>query len=366
MARLRQDLYAALVRQEIGFFDASRTGDLTNRLAADTTVLQDAVTRDISMGLRFALTLTGSLVIMAVSSWRLTLVMLSIVPVVAVGATFYAKMLRRVSRQVQDALGEAAAVADETLGGIRTVRAFAREQVEIARYGAAVERSFELARRRARLRGVFMGATTFLGYGSIAAVVWYGGHLVGDGLMTLGDLTAFILYTFTVAFSVGFLTSLWGDYAKALGASERVVEVLERPPEVSGGTDRLDAARGEVRFEEVAFAYPVRPEAQVLEGFSLTLRPGEVVALVGPSGAGKSTVASLLTRFYDPLAGAVSLDGTPTRPSTPTGCVSRSGSSLKSRSCSRPRSTRTFATAAPTRPAQRSRPRRSPPTPTRS
>jgi ATP-binding cassette subfamily B protein len=311
VARLRQDLYAALVRQEVAFFDASRTGDLTNRLAADTTVLQGAVTEDVSIGLRYGLMLLGSVVIMAVASWRLTLVMLAIVPVVAVGATIYARMLRRLSKRVQEALGDASAVAEEALGGIRTVRAFAREDVEVARYGEAVERSFELARTRGRLRGVFMGTTTFLGYGSIAAVVWYGGKLVADGLMSFGDLTAFILYTFTVAFSVGVMTSLWGDLAKAMGASDRVVELLERVPTVVGGEATLTDPKGEVRFEGVTFAYPVRPEVEVLGGFDLTLRPGEVVALVGPSGAGKSTVASLVTRFYDPQAGRLLLDGTP-------------------------------------------------------
>ncbi|HBP16328.1 MAG TPA: ABC transporter permease, partial [Planctomycetes bacterium] len=311
VARLRATLYAALIRQDLAFFDASRTGELTNRLAADTTVLQNAITLNLSLGLRFAASLLGALVIMTISSWRLTLVMLAVVPLVAVGATIYARMLRRLSKQVQDALADATAVAEESLAGIRTVRSFAAEGREAARYEGAVEASFELARRRARLRGVFHGATTFLGYGSIAAVLWYGGRLVTAGQLSFGGLTSFILYTFTVAFSIGALTSLWGDLAKAVGASERVFELIERAPAQPLGGRRPAELRGEVRFAEVDFAYPTRPDLPVLRGFSLTLAPGETVALVGPSGAGKSTVAALLARFYEPERGQVLIDETP-------------------------------------------------------
>jgi ABC transporter fused permease/ATP-binding protein len=311
VARLRQALYASIVRQEIAFFDAQRTGELTNRLAADTTVLQNAVTLNVSMGLRFGATLLGALVIMGLTSWRLTLVMLAVVPLVAVGATVYARRLRRVSREVQDALAESTAHAEESLSGIRTVRAFAREEAESVRYAGAVERSYDLARLRARLRAVFQGLMTFLGYGAIAAVLWYGGRLVTQGLMSFGELTAFILYTFTVAFSMGVLTSLWGDLAKALGASERVFELMGRAPATRGGSERLEVIEGRVRFEGVRFNYPSREDTTVLAGLDLELHPGEVVALVGPSGAGKSTVAALLSRFYDPDQGELSLDGRP-------------------------------------------------------
>ena len=311
VANLRADLYRSLVRQEVAFFDAQRTGELLNRLSSDTTVIQSAVTTNVSMALRFGVTLLGSLAIMSIASWRLTLVMLAIVPLIAVGATVYGRMLRTVSREAQDALAESTAVAEESLGGIRTVRAFAREEAEATRYAGAVERAFELARRRARLRGVFLGVTTFLGYSSIAAVTWYGGRLVGEGSMSFGDLTAFILYTFTLAVAIGMLTSLWADLAKALGASERVFELLGRRPEVAGGSATLSDLCGQLRFEAVDFAYPTRPDAQVLQAFDLELRPGEVVALVGPSGAGKSTVAALLTRFYDVDAGRILLDGRP-------------------------------------------------------
>lgn len=308
VADLREELYGSLVRQEVAFFDSRRTGELINRLSADTSLIQDAVTTDASMVLRFGVTFVGALTIMTISSWRLTLVMLAVVPFVAVGATVYGHMLRAVSREVQDALAESTAVAEESLSGIRTVRAFAREDTEVGRYGEAVETSFALARRRSRLRGVFLGLTTFLGYSSIAGVVWYGGRLVGAGQMTIGELTSFVLYTFTLAVAIGMLTSLWADMSKALGASERVFELLARKPEVTGGELTFEDVSGHVRLEGVTFTYPSRPEAPVLSGLDLELRPGEVVALVGPSGAGKSTVAALLTRFYDLDAGRIYLD----------------------------------------------------------
>jgi len=309
VATLRGDLYSALVSQEIGFFDEHRTGELTNRLVSDTTMLQNAVTVNLSMLLRYAVMGFGALGILMWSSWKLTLVMLAVVPAVSLAAMFYGRMLRRLSRQFQDALANSTEVAEETLGGIRTVRAFAREDAEIERYRGAVEETFVVARERARVGALFSGGSTFGGYGAIALVLWYGGVLLANGEMTMGELSAFLLYTFTVAFSIGALAGLWQDFMKAVGASERVFELMDREPGVRSGERRLDEVAGRIEFAGVEFCYPTRPDAPVLAGIDLTMAPGEVVALVGPSGSGKSTVASLLSRFYDPQAGAVSLDG---------------------------------------------------------
>ncbi len=309
VARLRQRLYASLVRQEIAFFDAHRTGELTNRLASDTTVVQSAATVNLSMLLRYLITVLGAVAILFWSSWRLTLVMLALVPLAVVGGLVYGRIVRKLSRRVQDALAQATEVAEETLGGVRTVRAFAREDAETERYRAGVDRSYELARKRSLFSAVFGGISAFAGYGAIAGVLWYGGVLLAEGQMSIGELTSFLLYTFTVAFSIGALGGVWQDFMRAAGASERVFELIERLPGVSGGSERVTELHGEVRFEGVSFTYPSRPDAPVLRGIDLALSPGEVVALVGPSGGGKSTIAALISRFYDPDAGAIRLDG---------------------------------------------------------
>lgn len=311
VARLRQSLYASLVGQEIGFFDEHRTGELTNRLASDTTVLQNTVTVNLSMLLRYILMSLGSVAILTWTSWRLTLVMLAVVPAIVIAARYYGQALRKVSKQFQDALARSTEIAEETLSGIRTVRAFARERQEEARYDAAVEESFQLARTRARIGAIFGGSATFFGYGAIALVLWYGGVLLAQGSMTMGELSAFLLYTFTLAVSLGALAGLWNDFMKALGSSERVFELMDRQPTVGGGETRLPTVQGALTFEGVSFRYPTRPDDPVLVDVDLALAPGEVVALVGPSGSGKSTVASLLSRFYDPEEGRVVLDGVP-------------------------------------------------------
>lgn len=313
VARLRRKLYDSLVGQDIAFFDHHRTGELTNRLAADTTVVQNAATVNISMLLRFGVTAVGSLIIMLFISWRLTLVMLALVPVAVIGALVYGRIVKRLSRQVQDAQAEATEVAEETLAGIRTVRAFAREGVESARYGERVERSFDLARERARAAAWFGGLAGFAGYGAIGGVLWYGGILLADPTsgMKVGDLTAFMIYTFAVAVAIGTLGTVWQDFMRAVGASERIFELIDEAPPAQLDGETLSAVEGRVGLHDVSFAYPTRPDRQVLHGVDFTLSPGEVVALVGPSGGGKSTIATLLARFYEPTAGRLTLDGQP-------------------------------------------------------
>jgi ATP-binding cassette subfamily B protein len=309
VARLRGDLYAKLVQQEVAFFDERRTGELTNRLASDTTVLQSAVTSNISMLLRFGATGFGALAILLWTSWQLTLIMLAIVPLVAIGMVFYGRLLRRLSRQVQDASARTGEVAEETLSGIRTVRAFAAERAETARYRAAIDEVFGLAKKRARLGATFQGVAGFAAYAAIAAVLWVGGLMTVRGELTFGALTSFLLYTLTLAFSIGALSGVYEDLMRAVGASERVFELLDRTPSVSSGELRLEHVAGRVALSGVSFAYPARRDVPVLASVDLVLEPDQVVALVGPSGGGKSTISALVSRFYDPDAGSVSLDG---------------------------------------------------------
>jgi ABC transporter fused permease/ATP-binding protein len=318
VARLRERLYGAILRQDIAFFDAARTGELTNRLASDTTVLQNTVTVNVSMGLRFGIMAIGGVGMMLFTSPALTAIAMAVVPVVAIGAAVYGRVVRALSAKVQDALADATEVAEETLSGVRTVRAFAREDVAMGRYAGAVQRSFRLAARRALAEGLFQGIAGFGGFGAIALVIWGGGHMVVAGSLSIGDLTAFLLYTFSVAIGLGAVSSLYGDFMKAIGASRRVFALLDLPAplEDSGGAEvaRVD---GDVRFDGVVFAYPTRPGEPVLRGLDLHVAPGEVVALVGPSGSGKSTVAGLLCRFYDPTAGRLLIDGVDARTLAP-------------------------------------------------
>ncbi|MEW5854099.1 MAG: ABC transporter transmembrane domain-containing protein [Myxococcota bacterium] len=310
VARLRKTLFQNLVRQEVGFFDGERTGELLNRLGADTGVLQNSVTVNVSMALRYAVQVLGSLVVLLWTSWQLTVLMMAVVPVVAVGAVVFARTVRRLSRETQDALASANEVAEEVLGNIRTVRSFAREPQEVGRYTGRIDRAFALGRTAARAYGVFQGALGLAGYFAVAVVLWYGGTLVLRGALSVGDLTAFMLYTLYLAFALASLSSLYGDFNRAIGASARVFHLLDRQAGVvKEGGQRLTSLRGAVRLEGVTFAYPSRQDVNVLHDVTLELQPGKVLALVGPSGGGKSTVAALISRFYDPNAGRVLLDG---------------------------------------------------------
>jgi ABC transporter fused permease/ATP-binding protein len=310
VTRLRRQLFASIIRQDVAFFDEVRTGELTNRLASDTSVLQNTVTVNISMLLRFVLGAIGGVGLLFWMSPVLTGITMLIVPFVAIGAVVFGRMIRTLSKDVQDALARSSEVAEETLGGIRTVRAFAAEAREIERYDVANQHSYALAARRAFASGAFQGVAGFAGYAAIALVVWFGGRMVIDHTMTLGDLTAFLLYTLTVAMSLGALAGLWGDFMRAFGASERVFQLMDQLPAVErDGGAPVGELRGEVQFDAVGFAYPSRPDVPVLRDVAFTVAPGEVVALAGPSGAGKSTIAGLLLRFYDPVSGAVKVDG---------------------------------------------------------
>jgi ABC transporter fused permease/ATP-binding protein len=312
VARLRADLFRRLMDQDIAFFDERKTGELTNRLASDTTVLQNTVSVNISMALRFGASVIGGIGCLAWTSPKLTLLMLAIVPPVALGAVLYGRRVRKLSRDVQDSLARGSEVAEEALAGIRTVRSFAAEPSEVKRYAAAVFASFDLARTRARMASAFVGIASFAAYSAVAAVLWWGGHMVisGDGDLTVGKLTSFLIYTLVVAISLGGLTDLWADLMKAGGAADRIFELLDRVPAIPAEGAELSSIEGRVDFEAVAFSYPTRRDSKVLTGIDLSIRPGEVVAIVGPSGAGKSTIASLLSRLYDPDAGTIRLDGT--------------------------------------------------------
>ena len=308
--RVREQLFDSLVVQEVGFFDGQRTGDLTSRLASDTASLQGLLSSQLSMALRNAVQVVGGMVLLFITSAKLTSVMLLVVPAVAFGAVFYGRKVRALSKGYQDALADAGHAAEESLSAIRTVRSFAAEPAEMSRYGAAIEASFRLARTRVRAASIFMGAASTGVYLAIAVVLGYGGSLVAGGELSAGALTAFLVYTLLIAMGLGTLADIWAEAMKGLGAAERVFELSSRTPAmpVSGGR-RLERVKGRVSYEKVRFRYPTRPEVEVLQGIDLAVEPGQVVALVGPSGGGKSTMGALLSRLYDPTEGRVALDG---------------------------------------------------------
>jgi ABC transporter fused permease/ATP-binding protein len=318
VTRLRERFFSAILDQEVAFFDERRTGELTSRLSSDASILQSAVSANISMVLRNIATAIGALFFLFYTSPRLTLVMLAVVPAVAIGAVLYGRSIRKLSKESQDALAKSNEVAEETISSLRTVRSFVGEKAEEGRYNTAVQAAYQLAVKRTYAGSLFVGAATFASFGSAALVFWYGARLVIQHRLTVGGLSSFFVYTLLVAVSMGALADLWADFMKSLGAAERIFEILDRVPAIPAGTGAVPAvvllekpsiAGPAVSFDHVQFAYPTRSDVPVLRGLDLQLRENEAVALVGPSGAGKSTVASLLMRFYDPSGGAVSVFG---------------------------------------------------------
>ncbi|MGZ6125982.1 MAG: ABC transporter ATP-binding protein [Myxococcales bacterium] len=310
VTRVREKLFASILDQEIAFFDQRRTGELTSRLASDTAVLQNAVSANISIGLRSAVQILGGIGFLLWTSPVLTALMLAVVPPIALFGVLYGRRVRKLSRDVQDALASANEVAEEAISGIRTVRSFTAERAETARYATRTAHAYALAKKRVLAGASFMAAGSFAAYAAAALVFWYGGRLVVRGQMTVGGLTSFLVYTLIVAFSLGAIADLWADFMRSLGAAERIFELMDRKPSMapSGGVT-LPKVAGEITLEQVSFSYPSRKDVRVVEGVSLRLSPGEVVAVVGPSGAGKSTLAALIARLYDPDSGRLLLDG---------------------------------------------------------
>ncbi len=310
--RLRSQLYGHILDQELAFFDFHRTGDLMSRLSADSTVLQNAVSVNISMGLRNLAGAIGGLVMMIYTSPQLAMVMLVVVPPVGLGIVFFGKRIRAFSKRTQEALGEASTVSEETISSLRTVRSFTQEEFEKSRYNSALQKSLETARERIKQIAHFMNLAFLVGYTAISGVIWFGGRQIVQNQLTIGELTQFLIYLLMVSFSVGALGGLWGDLMAAVGASKRVFDVLDKIPEVDLKSGRkLSSVNGEIRFQDVQFHYPTRTDVEVLKKVNFVLKPGMTMALVGQSGSGKSSIASLVTRMYDPQQGRILLDGVP-------------------------------------------------------
>ena len=301
--RLRRQLFDAIQVNEIGFFDAQKTGELTNRLSSDTAVVQNAVTVNVSMGLRFVAQMVVCLIALFIISWKLTLVMLGAVPAVVLLTARYGRYIKRIGKEYQAALARAGDVATESIANVRTVRSFGMDRVECQRYGEEVEASYRFGQKKAWAYGWFAGGISFFAYGAITLVLWYGATLARNGELQLGTLTSFVLYTIFLAASIGAISGLFSTLANAAGSSERVFELIDRKAKIPVDGGMVPAGgelRGDIVFDRVNFAYPTRPDQPVLKNFSLHVAPNESVALVGPSGGGKTTVFSLIERFYQP------------------------------------------------------------------
>ena len=311
IARLREDLFAHLIRLSPAYFTERRTGELTSRLSADLAVLQSLCNTWISEFLRQTILLVGGVTLLMLTHTRLAVTTLAVSPIVVAAAFVFGRALRRASTGVQDRVAEAMGTADEAFSQIRIVQGFVREEGETRRFANHLRDVVTAAIRRARLRGLFFGVVGFVAFAGVDVVLWQGGLLVLDGKLTVGGFFQFLLYAFIVAAAVGSLTSLFGSYQEAVGAVHRVFEMLGTVSAVGEPAHPVPLrrpARGAITFDHVSFRYGDElPE--VLRDVSLTIAPGEVVALVGPSGAGKTTIASLLPRFWDVTSGVVTLDG---------------------------------------------------------
>lgn len=311
LANLRLALYSNLVKLPMPFFAQKRVGELNSRISSDITQIQDTLTSTIAEFLRQFILIIGGIILLASESFKLTLLMLSVVPLVAIAAVVFGRFIRRYSKKVQDQVAESQVIVEETMQGISIVKAFANEWYEIARYDGKIKDVVKLAIKGGKYRGYFASFIIFCLFGAIVAVVWYGVQLSISGEMSVGQLISFVLYSTFVGASFGGIAELYAQIQKAIGATERVFELLEETPEKinSQANQNHEKIKGKVAFKKVAFSYPSRQEIKVLKDVNFTANFGQKIAIVGPSGVGKSTIASLLLRFYNIEGGTIEIDG---------------------------------------------------------
>ncbi|QLQ29550.1 ATP-binding cassette domain-containing protein [Pseudoxanthomonas mexicana] len=312
VADLRRQLYGHLVGLDAEFHDRTRSGELVSRLSADSELLRSVVGSSMSVALRSSITVIGSIVMLFVTSPKLAAYALVGIPLAVLPIVLGARRLEKASRASQDRVADANTLASETLGAVRTVQAHAREPYELKRFGDAVSVAVETARKRIRAQSLVTATVITLVFGAVVLVLWSGAHDVIGGRMTTGELGQFVFYALIGGGSVGALAEVWNELQRAAGGMGRIAELLNETPTIRApaAPRRLPApVKGEIRFDNVSFRYPSRPDLPALDDFDLTVNPGETVALVGPSGAGKSTVFSMLLRFHDAQSGSVRIDG---------------------------------------------------------
>lgn len=312
VADIRRAVFAKILSLSPGFFEARQSGAILARLTNDTTLIQTMAGSSLSMALRNFFILIGGAAMMVITSPQLSLYMAIVVPLTVLPIILLGKRVRALARAAQDRVAESAAHAQEVVGGIRTVQAAQAETAELSRFTHRLEKSLRAALQRLWLRGILTAMVIFLAFGSVGFVLWMGGHAVLGGTLSAGELSSFIFYAILIAGSVGALSEVAGDFQRAAGAADGIIELLNAPAEITSPAipEALPAeVEGRITFEDVRFSYPTRPTQSAVQQIDLTITPGEKVALVGASGSGKTTLFQLLLRFYDPAGGRILLDG---------------------------------------------------------
>jgi ATP-binding cassette subfamily B protein len=314
VADLRADVFRHLTMLSPAFYEKTHSGEIMSRLNADTTQVKAAVSSSVSQVLRNSVMLVGAMTLMVVTSVKLSLLVMIVIPLVLAPLILYGRTVRRYSRVAQDEIAASSAFASENLSAVRTMQAFTSETLLANRFAASVSRAFDAAVSRTKRRAALTATGIFLVFGSIAGVLWYGAHDVINGVTSGGTLAQFVLYAVFAAAAVGELSEVWGEMQTAAGAAERLAEIMAVKPEIVSPPNPQPFpahARGEVSFENVSFSYPLRPQDQALSDVSFLVRPGERVAIVGPSGSGKTTIFNLILRFYDISGGRILVDRVP-------------------------------------------------------
>src|SRR5947208_1360470 len=319
-ADLRRRVFDHLLTLSPGFSELTRTGEVISRLTNDTTMLETVIGSSLSLALRNVVLGVGALVLLMLTSLKLTLLLLAGLPVVLLPIILFGRRVRRLARTSQDRVADTGAYVDEAIHEVRTVQAYAHEPEDRRAYAGRVEAAFVAGVQRIKQRALLIAAVIFLVFVAVGIILWLGGHDVLAGKLSAGQLSAFVFYAVIVASSIGAVSEVAGELQRAAGATERLLELLDTVPEIAAPVDPVplpEPPLGTVTLEQVTFAYPSRANDPALRALSLRVSAGERVALVGPSGAGKTTVFQLLLRFYDPQAGCVRVDGVDVRNSDP-------------------------------------------------
>jgi len=310
MRDLRKELYTKIITLPITFFEKSRVGELMSRITSDVTQLQDVLSITLAELFRQVFTLVGGVLLISLLSGKLTLFMLSTFPFLVVAAIIFGRFIRKNSRKVQDELAKTNIIVEETLQSVNVVKAFTNEHLEVKRYTSSIQKVVEYALKAATYRGGFISFIIFVLFGGVVGVVWYGGNLVLNGELDFKDLFTFIIYTGFIGGSVGGLGDMYAQIQKTIGASERILEILDEESEVNVDQSQVfKKTKGNVAFENVEFSYPSRSDVTVIKNISIDIKAGEKIALVGPSGVGKSTLVQLLMKLYPLTKGKILIDG---------------------------------------------------------